>query len=327
MQPGNYTSVVITDNASSAVNALLRSIKFNRDDSVLVFETAYPMVKNTLKYLGVKVLTIPVTLPILSVQSFLKGLEDWLSINCRSQQCTYAMIDHVSSVPSIAYPLREIGLLFKVYNISLMVDGAHTLGNIPLDLESIPNLVAYLTNAHKWMFSSKTACMLWFDQKFAQSIDLTPVVVSSDYHFGEPTYNFFYVGTKDYCPYMSVKKALEFRRSIGTEQQIMKYNSDLAWNAKNRVCQMWESAFAPWKCGTDLAPQAMTSALINMPFPFNDTAKAVAIQSAVYTKYNLFFVVFEYQRKPYVRLSAQIYNDITDYEKMAQYVITESKNF
>lgn len=43
--------LVLVENASAAVNAILRSIKWNKGDKVLIFQRAYPMTINTLEYL------------------------------------------------------------------------------------------------------------------------------------------------------------------------------------------------------------------------------------------------------------------------------------
>jgi selenocysteine lyase/cysteine desulfurase len=44
--------VVLVENASSGVNGLLRSLPLKKGDRVLVFNTAYGMVKHTLEVQG-----------------------------------------------------------------------------------------------------------------------------------------------------------------------------------------------------------------------------------------------------------------------------------
>ena len=59
--------IVLVENASSAVNSILRSLKLKKGDIVIYFSTAYGMVKNTCKWLeqfeGIEVIEIPVSLP------------------------------------------------------------------------------------------------------------------------------------------------------------------------------------------------------------------------------------------------------------------------
>jgi selenocysteine lyase/cysteine desulfurase len=46
-----------------------------------------------------------------------------------------AVIDHISSVPALIMPVKELVELFHSYKIAVVIDGAHAVGQIPIDLK------------------------------------------------------------------------------------------------------------------------------------------------------------------------------------------------
>lgn len=58
------------------------------------------------------------------------------------------VMDAISSVPGVRFPYERIVQLLKEYNILSLVDGAHAVGQIHLNLkESQPDF--FITNLHK----------------------------------------------------------------------------------------------------------------------------------------------------------------------------------
>jgi hypothetical protein len=54
--------------------------------------------------------------------------------------------------------------------------------------------------------------------------------------------------------------------------------------------------------------------LNNIEVPSNDIQKCVSIANHMLNYYNCYPVVYEFDGKVYCRISAQIYNDITDFQ-------------
>ena len=50
-----------------------------------------------------------------------------------------AVISHISAYPSVVLPVADLTTLFHSYGIPVIVDGAHALGNIAINVPSLGN--------------------------------------------------------------------------------------------------------------------------------------------------------------------------------------------
>lgn len=65
--------------------------------------------------------------------------------------------------------------------IQLLVDGAHSIGQVPLDLAALgPDYL--VTNVHKWMFGPKGSALLYVNKKHSKNVH--PLVISHGYGMG-----------------------------------------------------------------------------------------------------------------------------------------------
>lgn len=160
----DVSDVVLVENASSAVNSILRSMQFQKGDKVIRLDTAYNMVVRTLEYLaetiGIEIIVVRVPLPISSPTQLLNELEEALREHPDVKLCVFS---HISSFPAIVEPLGGMGKLVRenAKNSMILVDGAHTPGVLPdLDVPSY-NVDFYLGNCHKWLYAPKGTAFLW----------------------------------------------------------------------------------------------------------------------------------------------------------------------
>ena len=94
--------------------------------------------------------------------AFLKANASSLNIRC-------CVISHISAYPSVVLPIAELTRLLRSYNIITIIDGAHAVGNIAIDVAAVdPDY--YLGNMHKWFFSPKSAALLYADPPVAAVI-------------------------------------------------------------------------------------------------------------------------------------------------------------
>ncbi len=102
------------------------------------------------------------------------------------------------------------------------MDGAHAVGQIPLDLNKLdPDF--YVSNCHKWLCSPKGVAFLRVKKEHQSKIH--PLIISHGYGKGFEG-EFLWTATMDYCTYLSMMTVLAFYNRIGAKK-IMDYNHNL----------------------------------------------------------------------------------------------------
>ena len=173
------------------------------------------------------------------------------------------------------------------------------------------NCAAYFSNFHKWAFAPKNAAFLYVSDQFVNQIK--PVLTGNFYGEG-PVREFFYTGTRDYSGYLSVRAGLEYSDSFGPSE-VRNHNHSLVLAAAKRIAEIW-------KTRVFTEDERCIGSLANIEAPIDDPSVASAISMEMLKKDNCFPVFFQFDGKIWTRISAQLYNDLSDYEFMARTVLT-----
>lgn len=115
----------------------------------------------------------------------------------------------------------------------------------------------------------------------------------------------------DYSPYMTVPAALKFREDVGGEEAIMSYNHRLAVNGGKYLAKEF---------GTDvLQDEDQIGNMVDVRLPINnpDDPKLITafwVDTQLYRFPQVFAPAYKHGGKWYIRVSAQIYNDLGDFK-------------
>jgi hypothetical protein len=135
---------------------------------------------------------------------------------------------------------------------------------------------------------------------------------------------FEFVGTIDNAPYLCVPAALQFRRDVcGGEERIMEYCTRLAHDAGELVADALQTevldnstktltrcCFANVRLPLDVGTDRTKGQI-----PHEDVARATVYMTRVFVDaYNTFIAVFFHAGNWWVRLSAQVYLELEDFE-------------
>ena len=145
----NVTSdnLVLLENASAAVNGIFRSLDLVEGEIFIYFSTAYGMVKHTAQWLmetrGIRIIEIPVILPIVDDEfSYCEPLRSTLNGLTPTEKAKVRIVtfSHLSSVPAFLEPIKLLTNIVKDSNPNslVLIDGAHALGQIPIDIPIHP---------------------------------------------------------------------------------------------------------------------------------------------------------------------------------------------
>jgi isopenicillin-N epimerase len=185
-----------------------------------------------------------------------------------------------------------------------MIDGAHALGQIALDLETI-GADWYTANAHKWLYAPKGCAFLYAAPEVAPRTK--PLAVSHWHALSFPL-PFDYVGTRDISAFLSVPAALKFIEGFGIDR-MRAHMIDLA---RFGGTLMQELGAAP------VAPDAAFAAMRAYVLPQSRVAQqsdADSLMHDLWTDHRIQIAAGEFEGKLLCRLSAQIYNGRADFER------------
>ncbi|MDP4219217.1 MAG: aminotransferase class V-fold PLP-dependent enzyme [Bacteroidota bacterium] len=299
--------IVFVDNATTAVNAVVRSLmpKFKPGDELFTTTHVYGAMRKTLHYAadvtGAKVVEGVVPFPIESpdqvVEVVKKGITD---------KTKFAIIDHITSPTALVYPIEKIIPLFKERGIPVMIDGAHALGMLDINMTKY-GADFYTGNCHKWLYAPKGSAFLYVDPKHQK--DIHPTNISHNYMTGFKP-EFEWVGTHDPTAWLSVSAALAFIKEIGVDE-MRRYGHSLAIEARNMLARSWGTKL--------LAPENMIGMLATVALPGNptDTDKHTAtLHDRLRDEFHCELPVIVMDGHTYVRISCQVYNDMSDYERL-----------
>ena len=212
--------LVFVDNATTGINAVLRSTRFEPDDEILVTDHGYGATLRIAHFVArerqarVRVVTVPY--PKFDAAKLLDAVEG--AINARTR---VAVLDHITSESALIFPLSDLAALCCRRSVKLLVDGAHAPGVLPLDVPSL-GVHWYVANLHKWAHAPRSCGFLWADPS-GQS-DLHPAVISWGLDQGFVA-EFDWVGTRDPSAWLAAPDGIAFLEDLGFED-LRRYNHE-----------------------------------------------------------------------------------------------------
>jgi isopenicillin-N epimerase len=298
--------VVFVPNATTGCNAVLRSLRLQADDEILYASHIYNAVRNTVIHVaggsGAKMVVAEIPYPQPDKAAILSNIERAITRRTR-----IAVFDHITSPSGLVLPIAEMIALCHAAGVPVLVDGAHGPGQVPLDL---PTLGAdwYVGNCHKWLSAPKGTGFL--HARADRRADLHPVTISHGYGSGL-TAEFDWTGTVDPTAYLAVPAAIAFFARLGGEA-LMERNRRLVADAATLLAE---------RLGTDVgSPFEMTGSMALVRLPLDLEAKKsesdkvrAALRSAGADS-----PVHPLADRLWLRLSAYAYNEMADYERLAE---------
>jgi isopenicillin-N epimerase len=298
--------LAFVENATTGVNAVLGGLDLQPGDELLTLSHVYPAVDNTIRVLaeryGCKVVQAKLPMPLKGPEQVIEAVKAKLT-----DKTKIAVLDHVTSFSAVVTPIADLVALCHAQGVPVLVDGAHAPGMIALDLEDL-GADYYVGNCHKWLWAPKGCAFLHVRRDMQSGV--RPPVISLRESEGFP-FNFDWTGTKDASAYLSLGAALEFHSWLGGNA-VAQYNHELVVDASSRLADRlgWELA----------APVSMTGSIRAMRIP--DTGNATREDAAALHNYladtHQIEVLVHAHHDLWMRISAQVYNEREDYQRLLE---------
>ena len=299
--------IALVENATGAVNAVLRSIRWNHGDEIVLANHAYPAVRNTVDYLarrhGLLVKQAQIPFPLQDPQQLVQAYCDAITPRTR-----LAIVDHVFSPLALVTPLEPIVEHCQRQGVAVLVDGAHGPGMLDLELDAL-GADWYTGNCHKWLFAPKGSAFLYAGPGAEQP--LHPCVISNFHGAGFPA-EFDWQGTRDYSGWLAIPAALDFLQAFGA-QRYRDWLREQARQAAAMLCERWAVELP--------APAEAFAAMVTLPWPGTEEGtveNARRCHDRLWSEHRVEVPVLPINGRLWLRISAQIYNEASDFEALAQ---------
>jgi isopenicillin-N epimerase len=300
------SDLVFVDNATSGATAVLRSLRLQAGDEVLVTDHGYGGITRVAQLVaresGAAVRTVEVPYPAFDATRLVETVAAAVGPKTR-----LLIVDHVTADSALILPVGDLAARARAKGALVLVDGAHAPGMLALDVPAL-GVDFYTANLHKWACAPRSCGFLWAAPPHQAS--LHPPVVSWGLDKGY-THEFDFIGTRDTTAWLSAPEGIAFLREMD-EGAVRAYDHDLVWQAAEMLRERWNLPFLPAK--------STTGSMITLPLPDRLGAtpeEAARLRDALLFEDRIEVPVQARDGRLFMRICAQIYNDGSDIERLA----------
>ena len=296
-------------NVTTGINAVLRSVPFAPGDEVLLTNLGYGAVALAAGVVarerGATVRTVELPYPLGDSGDVVDAI-----VRALTSRTSLVVVDHITAQSALVLPVAAITAACHARGVPVLVDGAHAPGSIALD---IPALGAdwYAANLHKWAHAPRSCGIIWARPEH-QAMLRNPVVSWGSGHGFHAEFDHY--ATSDSTSYLAAPEGIAMLREWGFDA-VCSYMHDLAIETARTLTDRW---------GTTIqTPDEMIGAMVTVPLPEAAGAmaeEATRLRLALLTDERIEVQLHAWRGGLYVRVSAQIYNDRSDIERLGEAV-------
>jgi isopenicillin-N epimerase len=290
-------------NATTGLNVVARSLPLKSGDEVLATDHEYGALDRTWRFVcakrGARYIRQPVPLPITSAEEVIETI--WSGVTERTR---VLFVSHITSPTAIIFPVAELVRRAREAGIITVIDGAHTPGQIPLNLAEL-GADFYAGNCHKWMMTPKGSGFLYARREMQPLLE--PLVISWGWESETPGASRFideqeYQGTRDIAAYLALPAAIQFMAEHDWPS-VRSECHELVRQARRRMTEL--TGLPP------LTPDSPSwfAQMAAFPLPPCD---AKLLQRQLYDRFTIEIPFVIWNNHPFVRISVQGYNTSAD---------------
>jgi isopenicillin-N epimerase len=297
-------TLIFMPNATFALNMVARTLALQPGDEILTTDHEYGAMDIMWAHLaekaGASYRQARLPDPIESVEQVVAAVVDQFQ-----PQTRVLFISHITSPTAIILPVAPILAAARARGILTIVDGAHAVGQIDLDMQALGADV-YTSNCHKWLCSPRTAAFLYIRPE-AQPL-FEPLILSWGFTPGSSfAAQNAWLGTLDVAAYLSVPDAIAY-------QQVHQ------WAERRAECHalaQYARAQLTERFGTPpLTPDSPQwyQQMVAAELPLN--GRYDTLNERLAREYGVEVPITRRGQRAYVRVSVQVYNDQRDVERL-----------
>lgn len=310
--------LVFVRNATIGVNTAVRGFGLEAGDEVLVTDHGYNACNNAAvqwaSERGARVVQANLPFPCQGPEQIEASI-----LSAVTDRTRLAIIDMITSPTALVLPVARIVAALKERGVETIIDGAHAIGHLELDLDAIG--AGYFTsNAHKWLCAPKGAAILHVRRDLQEGF--RPLATSHGLNQRQPGRPRLWVehdwtGTDDPTPALCIPTGIDFLAGLmpGGFADLRAHNHELVLKGRSMLCDLLEVEPA--------APESMLGSLATVVLPGAPPEGSTAIDFAdpligAMAARNIEVPIFPWRQQRLLRISAQAYNHIDDYRALVE---------
>ena len=304
--------VVFVPSVTTGTNAVLRSIALERGDEIVISDLAYGAVTLAAEVVArereATLRRIELPHPVRSRDAIVQAFASALTSRTR-----LVIVDHITAQTALVMPVAEIAAVCRPLGIPVLVDGAHAPGSLAVNIPAL-GVDYYSANLHKWAHAPRACGILWAAAGRQQH--LRHPIVSWGSGKGFPR-EFEWHATSDPTSYLAAPEGIALLQEWGFES-VLGYMHGLAWEAAGLLTARWDTTLE--------TPREMVGALVTVPLPeragaTDEDARRLRLSLLVDDRIEV--ALHAGRGRLWARVSAQVYNDRSDIERLAVAVLRQ----
>ena len=219
--------LAITRNTTESLDLIISGFPWKKNDEAIFaiqdYGSMQEMFKLTAKRRGI-------VNKIISVPNQPENDEEIVSLYEKqiTKKTKLIMVSHMINITGQILPVKKICEMADSYNIDVLVDGAHCVGHIDVDIKDL-NCDYYGSSLHKWL-SAPLGTGLLFVKK--EKISKIEPILAGHVHQRDNIMRLNHIGTHPVHSDLAINDAIDYLESIGIERKqnrlryIQRYWSD-----------------------------------------------------------------------------------------------------
>jgi len=288
-------------NTTEAVNLILWGLNWNAGDEILKANWDYPLVDFTCERLKaeykVNIRSIPENLYGLSDEEIVHLYEN--NITDKTKLIILTWITHREGQ---SLPVKKICQMAKSHDIEVLIDGAHTIGQIDIDLEDI-GCDYFASSLHKWLNAPLGSGVLYIKQ---DRIPSHKPHISFDPKLIEDKKKYEYLGTRAFQNLMCLGPALDFLELTGIKKKEKRLKA---------LSNYWIDALSSEKGLQIYTDKNRYCAVVSMGL---ESISAGKIKKILNSEFGVHVKSSGYPGRSMIRVSPNIYTNFEDLDKFIE---------
>lgn len=206
--------LALVRNATEANNVVVNGLNLASGDEVLLTDQEHPggfcpLEQRKARH-GIQLNHVEIPKPPASAEEIVDRFEKALTPRTK-----LIFFSHITTATGVILPAKQICAMARRHGIMTHVDGAHAIGQIPLDMHDI-GCDFYGSSPHKWLMAPKGTGTLYVRDERLK--DLWVNIATANWNnYDMKAYRFSWFGTSNLSVMVGLKAALDFHQQLGPE--------------------------------------------------------------------------------------------------------------